>query len=130
MVGRLVRPIELKKGSGDIEYGVITLATRRSYRNKKGEYVTDFFNIPIFERHHLDNISKYTQKGSLIAVYGHLETNVVKDNNQHKVYTNIVPNHFEFLTKPKKINEVVDTNGLMNDVDYLNEIPNDLFNEF
>lgn len=102
LIGRLVKDIEVKKATNGTEYGLIRLAVRRNYKPKDGEAITDFFNIPVFNKGSILNLMEYTQKGSLLAVHGQLQTNTVMENNEQKTYINIWANQFEFLSNPRK----------------------------
>lgn len=140
LIGRLVKEIEIKQSGNNKEYGLIRLAVRRTYKNKNGEYPSDFYTMPVFGEKQIKNLKAYTTKGSLIAVHGTLETNTTTDNNQSRTYINIIPNNFIFLANPKKSNNTdvekeldldypVNTdNPLVEEIDYQNEIPNYVFN--
>lgn len=101
LIGRLVKDIEIKQSNNNKEYGLIRLAVRRKYKNQDGEYPTDFFVMPVFNKNNISSLKKYTTKGSLIAVHGTLETNQTTDNEQTRTYINIIPNDFIFLATPK-----------------------------
>lgn len=88
LVGNLGKAAELKTFDGDKKMARISLATSETYKNKKGERVTEttWHNIvawgPLAER-----LARYTQKGSELMVEGKLVNNNYTDKDGNKRYT-------------------------------------------
>lgn len=101
LIGRLVKDIEIKTSEKNKPYGLLRLAVRRTYKSKDGEYVTDFYSMPVFNEQQIKNIKQYTTKGSLLAVHGNLQTNIISENDKNRTYINIIPENFIFLSNPK-----------------------------
>ena len=65
LVGRIIEnPIEVSK-----DKVTITLAISRSYKNKNGEYDTDFIDITLWSGI-ASNTLEYCKKGDLIGIKG------------------------------------------------------------
>lgn len=94
LVGRLIEnPIEVSK-----DKVTITLAIPRSYKNKKGEYDTDFIDITLWSGI-ASNTLEYCKKGDLIGVKGSVHSNDNKDKNSEKKYImEIVAEKVTFLS--------------------------------
>lgn len=70
LVGRLVQDPEIKELENN--KGFITLAVSRSYKNKNGEYDTDFIPVTIFNGI-AENTKAYCKKGDMVGVRGKIE---------------------------------------------------------
>jgi len=86
MAGRLTKNPELKE-SAKGTYCKIRIAVQRPFKNKDGDYETDFFDVTTWQGN-AENVNKYCKKGSLIMFLGRVaaESYVNKDNQ--KVYKN------------------------------------------
>ncbi len=86
IVGRLVRDPELKETENGKKVSNITLAVPRSFKNKMGEYETDFIDITLWESI-AQNTVEYVKKGDLLGVKGRISTeNIIeKDINKNKM---------------------------------------------
>ena len=82
LIGRLTKDIELKS-NGKTNYVQNTLAVQRDYKNKDGEYDTDFVNITLF-RSQADYLNNYGEKGMLVSVVGRLQQDTYFDQNAGK----------------------------------------------
>ena len=82
LIGRLTKDIELKSND-KINYVQNTLAVQRGYKNKDGEYDTDFVNITLF-RSQADYLNNYGEKGMLVSVVGRLQQDSYIDQNTGK----------------------------------------------
>ena len=93
-----------------------TMATNESYKNAKGEKVTDtqWHNIIAWNKL-ADFVTEYLQKGQLIYIEGKLQTRTYKDKDdvQHwktEVITNVIT-PLEWKTGEKKENVSVKQNA-------------------
>ena len=88
-IGRLVTDPELKKLENDKKVVNVTIAVPRSYKNKDGEYESDFLDCAFWD-HNADYVSKMV-KGNEIAVQGRTETRLYeKDGKKVKDYKVVV----------------------------------------
>ncbi len=96
LIGRLTRDPELSyipSGDAVVKF---TLAVDRNYTNKQGERDTDF--IPILAWRKLGEVvSKYTVKGSLVAVDGRLQVRTYEKDGQRRYVTEVVAENVRFL---------------------------------
>lgn len=82
LIGRLARDIEMHSGE-KTNYIQNALAVQRDYKNKDGEYDTDFVNIVLF-RSQANYLNNYGDKGMLISVVGRLQYDTYYDQNTEK----------------------------------------------
>lgn len=100
--GRLTKDIELKHTSSGKEYAIVCVAVQRSYKNKDGEYETDFFDV-FFSGKQAETIEKYFQKGDAILIEGSIQQKRFTDKQGNKRSTyNIVANKFHFNAGMKR----------------------------
>lgn len=104
VMGRVVRDPELLTTgeNGDVNYTKLTLAVDRNYKNKNGEYDTDFIPVIVWNKLS-ETICRYVKKGSLIIVDGNLITNSYTDrDNIKRTSMEVNLNKFEFVDSKKK----------------------------
>ncbi len=102
LVGRLTRDPELKNTQSGIPLANFTVAVDRRFKNKDGEYDTDFINCVAW-RSTAEFVSKYFRKGDPIAVVGSIQTRSWEDDTGNKRYaTEINVDEASFVPgKPK-----------------------------
>lgn len=83
LMGRIVHTPDLKTTGSGVEVLSFTLAVERAYKSKDEERVTDFIDCTAW-RTTAAFISKYFQKGSMIAVTGEIQTRNYEDKNGNK----------------------------------------------
>ena len=83
LVGRLTRPVDLKYTPNGVAVGTFSIACDRRYTNQQGTRETDFISCRVW-RKAAENLAKFTRKGSLIGVEGHIETRSLKTNKDKK----------------------------------------------
>lgn len=81
--GRLTADPELKKTSTGNDFTSFNIAVSRNYKNKDGNYPTDFFKV-IASAQRAEFICKYFRKGDEIILVGSLETNLWEDKDGNK----------------------------------------------
>jgi single-strand DNA-binding protein len=104
LIGRLGAKIELKSFDSGKSVGNVTLATNEIYKNQKGERVeeTTWHNLVIWSPM-VETLSKYTDKGSEIAIEGKLTNRSYTDKSGEKRYiTEVVVNDFLLMDKKKE----------------------------
>lgn len=101
LIGNLGMDPEVKQVANGNKMARFSLATSETYKNEKGEKVTDtqWHNLIIWGG--LAEVAeKYLKKGKQIAVEGRLETNTYDDKEgNRKFYTQIVVNDLMMLGK-------------------------------
>ncbi len=109
MIGRMTRDPELRFTANNIPVASFTIAVNRPFASSsqgQGESTADFFNCTVW-RKSAENVSKYCNKGSLVAVEGRLQTRDYMDekNNVKRYVTEIVCDQVVFLDpKPQSDN--------------------------
>lgn len=66
-------------------YTKVSIATTRNFKNKEGEYETDWFNCIAFNGT-ADFISNYFSKGDMILCEGNIQQDNFTDNDGHIHY--------------------------------------------
>lgn len=99
LCGNICRDIELKYYN-DKKYVRNTIAVRRDYKNKEGNYDSDFFNFTVWGTQ-AEFVSKYASKGDKILISGKLLNNNYEKDGQ-TVYNNDIQVETIELLSPKK----------------------------
>lgn len=88
LIGHLGNTPELKTFEGNKKMVRVSLATNETYKNKKGERVSDttWHNVIAWGQL-AELLSRYTQKGSEIAIEGKLVNRSYTDKEGVKRYT-------------------------------------------
>jgi len=101
LVGRLTRDPELKRTANDAAVVSFTLAVNRQFTNSQGEREADFINCVIW-RKAAENFFKFTNKGSLVGIDGHIQTRNYENQQGQRVYvTEVVVDNFSLLESRK-----------------------------
>ena len=102
LIGRTTKDIELRTTSSGKSVISFSIAVNRTYKNEKGEYDSDFFNCIAYNKL-AETVSRYVNKGDLLAIEGRLQTRNYTDNNGTKHYvTEILVDSVDFLQPKKK----------------------------
>lgn len=104
--GRIVREIELRKTASGKSYTSFTLAVNRTYK-QEGQPDADFITCVAWGKN-ADVLEKYTEKGTLISVDGHIQTRSYESNGK-KVYVTEVVCESVHLIEAKKQKQVQPT---------------------
>lgn len=83
IMGRLTADPELRTTSSGLSVTSFTVAVDRRFTRSGEEKQTDFINVVAW-RQTADFVSKYFQKGSMIAVQGSIQTRSYEDKNGNK----------------------------------------------
>ncbi len=106
LIGRLGAKVEVKTLESGKSFGKVAMATNESYKNKQGEKVeeTTWHNLVVWGKQ-VEILSKYTGKGSEIAIEGKLTNRSYVDKEGKKRYlTEIqVQNILLMGEKPAKV---------------------------
>ena len=101
LIGNLGNTPEILKLDGGTKLAKFSIATNESYRNDKGELVTEteWHNILLW-RGLAENAEKLLKKGSLVYLEGKLKTRSYTDKDGIKRYvTEIIGDSFILLDK-------------------------------
>ncbi len=104
LIGHLGSKLDLKNLESGKSVGNVSLATSEVYKNQKGERVeeTIWHNLVVWDKT-AENLAKFTDKGSEIAIEGKLTNRSYTDKNgDKKLVTEIVVNEFLLLDKKTK----------------------------
>ena len=104
LTGRLTKDVDLRYTQSGTAVGSFTIAVDRQFRSANGERETDFINCAIW-RKSAENLAKFTHKGSLIGVEGHIQTRTYDNAQGQKVFvTEVIVENFALL-EPRKTSQ-------------------------
>lgn len=83
LTGRLTATPELKTTTGGISVTTFSIAVQRQYKSADGSYPTDFINIVAW-RSTAEFITRFFEKGQLIAIVGSIQTRNYEDKTGAK----------------------------------------------
>jgi single-strand DNA-binding protein len=83
--GNLCKDIVVRYTPNDVAVLSNTLAVKRDFKNKEGEYESDFINIVVF-KHSAKYLESYAKKGTQIELTGRIQTRNYENNDGNKVY--------------------------------------------
>lgn len=101
LIGRLVNNSELKKIREDLVYVKNAIAVKREFKNKDGNYDTDFFDFIVF-RQDAEFLYNYVKKGDLFLLKGYLQNNSYEKDGQRFKRLEIMGEHIEILSSNQK----------------------------
>lgn len=105
IVGRIVKDPEVIETDNGKKVANVTLAIPRSYKNKDGEYDTDFVDCTLWGGI-AENTAEYCKKGDLVGVKGRLETDLYeKEDGSTVKTTKLVAEKVTFLSSKSKEDE-------------------------
>lgn len=107
LIGRITKKPELRYTAADKAVCGFSVAIDRPFTSRDGEKQTDFINIKVFDKQ-AENVSKYCDKGSLVAIDGRIQTGSYEDKDGKRVYTTeVVADRVQFLDTKKEKEESV-----------------------
>ena len=86
LTGRLVKDVELKYTKGGSAIASATVAVKRGYKNKEGEYESDFPRIKAFGKT-AEFFANYFKKGDVVEICGSIQTGKYEDSDGKTIYT-------------------------------------------
>ncbi len=102
LVGRLTAKPELRYTNSNTAFLRFTIAVNRNFTSADGKREADFINVVAW-RKQAETISKYFDKGNLIAIEGRLQTGSYDDRDGNKRYTmDVALDNFEFVEGKNK----------------------------
>ena len=104
LIGRLTRDPELRYTANNKAVCDFTIATNRPVV-RDGEKVADFINCRVWNKT-AENLTKYQNKGNLIAVIGRMQVDRYEDKEGNTRYSNyVLVEDLEYLERKKENNQ-------------------------
>ncbi|MFA7561750.1 MAG: single-stranded DNA-binding protein [Candidatus Izemoplasmatales bacterium] len=131
LIGRLTKDPELRYTNTNIPVCSFSLAVNRPFASNNNDKNVDFFNCTAW-RKQAENIAKYVNKGSMVAVEGRLQTRDYLDEkiNARRYVTEIVCDSVVFLDTKSQTSDNNDYSSSKNDedidTDNFNNVEDDL----
>lgn len=100
-IGRNTKDGELRTTGNNVNIYTNSLAMTNNFKNKDGNYDSEFINYIAF-RQTAEYLSKYSKKGTQIAIEGRLSTRSYEKDNEKKYITEIVVENASVLEKKKE----------------------------
>ncbi|MGL5330487.1 MAG: single-stranded DNA-binding protein [Peptostreptococcaceae bacterium] len=110
MIGRTTKDVELKVLPNGTNVATLNIAVDRSYKDKEGNKITDFFMCDCFGKT-AEFASNYISKGRLVAITGEVHNNTYEKDGQKRTITKINISTIKALDF-KKDNENNNATGL------------------
>lgn len=110
LMGRVVREPEIKYTNDNKCIARYSIAVSRKFKNKQGNYDTDFFNLVSFNSTALF-IEKYLHKGVKILVEGELRNNNYEKDGKTVYSDQIIVNSVEFCESKNTNDTQTDNDG-------------------
>ena len=99
LTGNATKDIELRYSPSGTGIATGTIAVRRDFKNKDGEYETDFINFVAIGKIS-EVMTNHIRKGDKFGITGRLQIRQwVKDNGDKQYFTEVVVNGFDFPQK-------------------------------
>jgi len=110
LCGRTTREFELKYIGTGTAVATNTIAVDRDFKNKNGEYETDFINIEVFGKT-AEFASNYIEKGNLVAVNGSLRIDKYEKDGNTVYYTKVNVSTIQNIGKISRNSEKPERNN-------------------
>lgn len=124
LIGRIAKDIEVRYTTTQKVVAMFLLAVNREFKNQKGEYEADFFNIVMWGKP-AELAGNTLKKGSKIAIDGRIQNRSYEAKDGTKRYiTEIVANGFEYLDKKEQAKTMADMGtDVTKDAPFDEEVP-------
>jgi len=113
LTGRVTNDLILKEVGGSSLVN-LTLAVDRDYKDKKGERITDFFDVTVW-RQQADFIGKYGKKGDLVGITGQIQKRSYEKDGKNIWVTEIIARDVSILaskeTPKQEATQIVSTSN-------------------
>lgn len=100
LVGRTTKMPDIRTIKDDKKVATFTLAVTRNYKNKSGDYETDF--VPVIAYRSVDFIEKYVGKGDMIAIRGSIQVRSYEKDGQKRTATEILAEEVQLIPSGTK----------------------------
>ena len=108
LMGRLTKDPDIK--GSDKPVARFSIAVDRRYKDKDGNYPTDFFNLVSFG-HTAEFVEKYLKKGTKVVVEGEIWNNNYEKDGKKIYQDQLIANNVEFAESKKSQEENKDADG-------------------
>ena len=102
LVGRLVSDPEVEERENNLKVSRITLAVNRKFKDKDGNYHTDFIDCVLWNVIAL-NTNNYCHKGDLVGIRGRIQVNNYEVDGVKKKKVDVIAESITFLSTQKSI---------------------------
>lgn len=124
LVGRLTAKPELRYTPQNTAYTRFSVAVNRNFTSADGKREADFINVVAW-RKQAETISRYFDKGNLIALEGRIQTGSYDDKDGNKRYTvDVALDNFEFVES--KASKEASINNSPTPYDYQDNAPSEV----
>lgn len=123
LTGNICRDIEVGHYN-DKKYIKNSIAVRRDFKNKEGEYDTDFFNFTIWGVQ-AEYIERYAHKGDKICIAGKILNNNYEKDGEMVYSFDVQVDNVELLTSKNNDNQSVLTDKITD----IEEAAKDIFGD-
>ena len=100
-IGRNTKDGEYRTSENGITMYSNTLAITNDFKNKNGEYDSEFINYVAY-RNTADYLNKYAKKGKLVQIEGRINTTSNEKNGEKRYYTKIIVDSASVLERVKE----------------------------
>lgn len=102
LVGRLTKDAEIRVTNSGLSVASFTVAINRTYKNKNGEYDTDFINCVAY-KNNAEYLGKYATKGSQVGIDGRIQIRSYDAEDGTKRYvTEVIADNIELMGSKKE----------------------------
>lgn len=113
LVGRLTRDPELRKTQSGMSVASFTLALDNRQKGPNGEKTTSFIPCTVWGQS-AENVSRFTRKGSLVGVDGHLNQRTYDSRDNRRVSViEVICDSVQFL-ESRKVDETNNSAPVIN----------------
>ena len=99
-IGNLTKAVELRYTQKGMAVANFTIAISREIKKEDGTYDADFINCVAYGKQ-AEALSKYLEKGSSIAIEGHIQTGSYEKDGKKVYTTDVVVEKVQFLDSKK-----------------------------
>ena len=130
LIGRLSQDPEMRTTPNGVATTTFSVAVSRNFTNQNGEREADFFRVVAW-RKQAENIAKYCQKGTQVAVEGRLQNrNYDAQDGTKRYVTEVIADNVSFLgSRGDAGSNSSAPQNMENDVE-VNEASEDPFKDF
>ena len=114
--GRLTKDGETRTTESGKSVYSGSVAVNRNFKNKNGEYETDFFNFTYWNVS--DKFGQYLKKGRTVIVEGSLQNRTYEKDGNKKTITEIITERIELIGESKKEAQTEPVQEIKHTTDY------------
>lgn len=104
LIGRITKDIELKYTGSQMAVAKFSIAIDRGKDKDGNDKGADFIPVTVFGRQ-AENTERFTGKGSLIAIEGHIQTGSYEKDGEKRFTMDVIADRVEFIDHSKKNDE-------------------------